>query len=528
MRFAAAVVVLCALLFAPAGSTREAQDENTFRMAISLIAGFHSIDPALYGLESRALRPACAALISYPDKPLPAGLVLAPELAQSEPVISRDRKTYTFSIRKDARFSDGSAVTARDFVHALERIFDPKMKSGGGPLTDIVGAREMLAGKATRLAGAVANGRALRLRLTKPVPDFLARLSGLCAVSSALPADPEGAKAPLTSPAPYYVSEYVPGERVVMERNRFYHGQRPQHVARITIDLQGNPSAVADVASGKLDHVAPTPDLNPELAGLARRYGVNRGRLFIEPDVGTRMFLMNTSRPLFRDNVPLRRALNYAADRRALAREYGPYAATPTDHYLPRGLPGYRNVRLYPLRGPDLRRARALAHGHRRAGKAVLYTCSDRPDCIGVAQVLQQNLRAIGIKLQIKQFPLGLMFQKLATPGEPFDLAWFGFLADFPDPEDMLQIFDGRTIGQPGNGNWSYFNERTYNRLFARAGRLSGAKRYRAYGELDVRLARDAAPAIAVVNPNTWAFVSKRVGCIVMNPVLDLTAVCLK
>jgi peptide/nickel transport system substrate-binding protein len=531
-RLATVAVFLAALtsvVSASGAGARSLDEGGTFRMAISLIANFQSIDPALYGLESRALRPACAALMSYPDKPLPAGLVLAPELAQSDPVVSRDRKTYTFTIRKDARFSDGSAVTARDFVHALERGFDPKMKSVANPyFRDIVGAREMLAGKTTRLAGAVANGRTLRLRLTKPVPDFLARLSGLCAVSSALPADPEGAKAPLASPAPYYVSEYVPGERVVMERNRFYHGQRPHHVARITIDLQGNPSAVADVASGKLDHVAPTPDLNPELAGLARRYGVNRARLFIEHDTATRMFLMNTSRPLFRNNVPLRRALNYAADRRALAREYGPYAATPTDHYLPRGLPGYRNVRIYPLRGPDLRKARALARGHRRSGKAVLYTCSDRPDCIGVAQVLQQNLRAIGMKLQIKQFPLGLMFQKLATPGEPFDLAWIGFVPGFPDPEDMLNIFDGRTIGQPDSFNWSYFNERTYNRLFARAGRLSGAQRYRAYGELDVRLARDAAPAIAVLNANTWAFVSKRVGCVVMNPGLDLTAVCLK
>jgi peptide/nickel transport system substrate-binding protein len=500
---------------------------GTFRMTIS--AGiFQAIDPALYGLESRLLRPACAALMSYPDKPLPAGLVLSPELAESAPVVSEDRRTYTFTIRKDARFSNGSSVTAGDFVHALERTFDPKMKSGAGEFFgDVLGAREMLAGKATRLVGAVAKGRTLRLRLTRPVPDFLVRLSELCAVPSSLPADPEGAKAPLPSPAPYYVSEYVPGERVVLERNRFYRGQRPHHVDRIDIDLQGDASAVDAVASGKLDSVAATPDLNPVLAGLVRRYGINRARLFIEPDVGVRMFLMNTSRPLFRNNVVLRRALNYAADRLALAREYGPYAATLTDHYLPRVLPGFRDVRIYPLRRPDLRRARALAHAHTRSGKAVLYTCSDRPDCIGVAQVLQQNLRAIGMKLQIKQFPLQLMFQKLSTRGEPFDLAWVGSVGD-PDPQDYLALFDGRTIGQPGSENWSYFNDPKYNRLLTRAGSLSGPERYRAYGDLDVRLVRDAAPAIAVLNPNTWAFVSARTGCVVMNPAFDLTAVCLK
>ena len=45
---------------------------------------------------------------------------------------------------------------------------------------------------------------------------------------------------------------------------------------------------------------------------------------------------------------------------------------------------------------------------------------------------------------------------------------------------------------------------------------------------MDVQLVRDVAPAVAVLNGNTWAFVSSRTGCVVMNPVLDLTAVCLK
>jgi ABC-type transport system substrate-binding protein len=466
--------------------------------------------------------------MSYPDKPLPAGLVLAPELAQSDPVVSKDRRTYTFTIRKDARFSDGSPVLARDVVHTFERIFDPSMKTEGGPFGDIVGAQQMLAGKATTLAGAVARGRTLRVRLSKPVPDFLARTSTLCVVPAALPADPEGANAPLASPAPYYVSEYVRGERVVLEQNRFYRGPRPHHVDRITVDLQGDASAVDDVASGKLDSVAATPDLNPQLARLVRRYGLNKSRLFREADLVTRMFVLNTSRPLFKNNVELRQALNFAVDRRALLREYGPFVATPTDHYLPRPMPGFQNVRIYPLAGPDLRRARGLAKGHLRSRTAVLYTCSDRPDCIGVAQVLQQNLKAIGMKLRIKQFPLQLMFQKLASPGEPFDLAWLGFVVPYGDPQAFLGIFDGRTIGRPGSENWSYFNAPRYNHLLARAGGLSGPERYRAFGDLDVRLARDAAPAIAVLNASTLAFVSARTGCVVMNPSFDLTAVCLK
>ena len=526
----AAAAVLTISLQASGGRAATEQDGGTFRTSVTAVVSFGHIDPALYGLEAGALRPACAALMSYPNKPLPAGLRLTPELATSYPRVSKDRKTYTFRIRSDARFSNGTPVTARDLVHSLERMFDPKVSSfsSAGLFEDVAGARQMLAGKATRLAGAVAQGRTLRIRLSRALPDFLARLSLLCAVPATVPADPEGAKAPLPSPAPYYVSGYVPGERFVLERNTFYRGARPHRVDRITADLKGDASAVDDVASGKLDFVFPTPDLSPHLVPLVKRYGVNRSRVFVETSTIARMFLLNTSRPLFRNNVELRRALNFAADRSALAREFGPHAATATDQYLPSVMPGFRDERIYPLRGPDLRRARALAKGHTRSGVAVLYTCSDRPDCIALAQVLQRNLALIGIEVRIKQFPLQVMFQKLSNPREPFDLAWIGFSPPWNDPQAFLGIFDGRTIGRPGNENWSYFNSPRYNRLLERASRLTGPARYRAYGDFDVQLARDAAPAIGVVNANTWAFVSARTGCVVMNPGLDLTAVCLK
>ena len=517
----AAIGLFAALLLAASSTARGVEEGGTFRMAITT-GIFRAIDPALYTLDFRILRPACGALMSYPDKPLPAGLQLAPDLAEAYPTISKDRKAYTFTIRKDARFSNGAPVTARAFVRALERMFDPEMHSAnGGFFEAILGARKMLAGKVTTLAGALASGRTLRVRLTQPVPDLLARMTLLCAVPPTLPADPEGAKTPLHSPAPYYVSEYVPGERVVLGRNRFYRGKRPQHVDRITIDLSADASAIDDVASGKLDHIAGTPNLNGELERLVKRYGVNKSRLFVVPDAAVRMFFLNTSRPLFRNNVQLRQAVNFAVDRPALARETGLYAATATDQYLPTAMAGFKDERIYPLKGPNLKKARELAKGNTRSGKAVLYTC-ERPDCIGTAQVLRQNLKAIDIDVEIKQFPLQVMFQKLAAPDEPFDMTWTGFLPPYSDPQPFLAAFDGRNV------NFSRFNSLRYNRLLDQAGRLSGPARYRAYGELDAQLARDAAPAIAAANPNTWALVSARTGCVVMNPVFDLTAVCLK
>lgn len=239
------------------------------------------------------------------------------------------------------------------------------------------------------------------------------------------------------------------------------------------------------------------------------------------------MFALNASRPLFKTNVKLRQALNFAVDRRALTRELGAYAGTPTDQFLPSTMPGHVNARIYPLTGPDLKKARALANGNRRSGKAVLYTL-DGPVDVAQAEILKQNLAAIGIELEIQRFPIALLFQKLATPGEPFDIGRINWGA-FVDQSLLGFLFDGRTIGRPNFGNWSYFDSPTFNRKLDRASKLPlGSERDRAYGQIDVELARDAAPAIPYAVPNAFTLVSSRVGCVVVNPNFDLVAACLK
>ena len=530
-RLVIVATVAVTLLFATSGGASTSREGGTFRVVEGGLMS--TIDPALvqYPPEIQILDTACGGLVAFPDKPLPAGLRVVPDLAEALPTISRNRKTYTFRIRKDARFSNGKPVTARDFVHALERILDPTMKSTSVALFEsLVGAEAMLDGTTKKLSGAVARGRVLTLRLTKPVADFVINLAGgFCAVPQSLPVDPEGAKAPLPSPAPYFVAQYVPGERVVLERNRFYRGARPQHVDRFVVELGVDiPTAFARVEDGSADYaLGPPTYFVDNAARLARRHGVNKTQFFVVPAPGVRMFALNASRPLFRANVKLRQAVNFAVDRPALTRELGSYAGTPTDQYLPSTMPGHVKARIYPLTGPDLAKARALANGNRRSGKAVLYTL-DSPVDLAQAEILKQNLAAIGIELEIQRFPIALLFQKLATPGEPFDLGRVNF-SGFVDPGVLGFLFDGRIVGQPNSFNWSYFDSPTFNRKLDRAAKLPlGAERDRAYGRIDVELSRDAAPAIPYGVPSAFTLVSSRVGCVVVNPALDFTAVCLK
>ena len=290
--------------------------------------------------------------------------------------------------------------------------------------------------------------------------------------------------------------------------------ERPHHVARFVGDLTVDPGvAIDEVANGTFDTALPYELANERSAGLQKRYGVNRTRFFVVPGAGLRVFLLNASRPLFRNNVQLRQAVNFAVDRKALAREDGDLAATPTDQYLLPGSAGYVKARIYPLDGPDLRRARALAKGRTRDGKAVLYTL-DLPGDVAQAQILQRNLRRIGIELEIKRFPPppGILLDKMHAPGEPWELGRVRF-GGSPEP-GVLDCFNGRS------GD-CFFNSPKYNRLLDRASQLTGEARYRAYGALDVQLSRDAAPAIPVAIQNALSFVSSRVGCVVVNPYLD-------
>ena len=512
---------------------------GTLRMVSSTDVDY--IDPALaYSFDTnKLLHATCAKLINYPDKAGPAGSQLTPEIAQALPARSADGRTYTFTIRHGFRFSPPSnePVTARTFKRTIERTLNPKMHSPlGRYLGDVVGAEAYMAGEASHVAGVVASANKLTIRLLEPAPEFLARLAqpAFCAVPSNTPITPNGVRV-LPSAGPYYIASHTPGQGVVLMRNPNYHGNRPHHFARIelAVGISGR-RAVDEINAGAADYselgtdVFPSHTVNGLASRLAARYGPGsapaaRGgqQYFINPVPHLDYFNLNTHRKLFRD-VRMRQAVNYAIDRRALARlgdGFQPWPARPADHYLPPGIPGFRDVRVYPTT-PDVSRARELANGRGRT--AVLYTCNKSP-CPEQAQIIKTNLAAIGIDLQIKTFPYATLFTREARPAEPFDLAWQGWLPDYFDPAAMLtsMLHDsdvGPTFDHPG-----------YQRKLTAAARRSGPGRYLTYGELDLDLARNAAPLAAFGNGSTHDLFSARIGCQTFGIYgVDLAALCLR
>jgi len=371
------------------------------------------------------------------------------------------------------------------------------------------------------------------IRLVAPAPDLVARMAMpfFCAVPLGTPIDPKGVRA-IPSAGPYYVASYIPQQGVVLKRNPNYGGSRPHHLDRIVLTMGVSPKrSVAQVESGAVDYILDGVD-QADIGKIASRYGpgspaARRGRqqYHVTSGLGIEYITLNTHRPLFADRR-LRQAVNYAIDRQKLAQvgtlywQDGPLV--PTDQYLPRGTPGFKDAHVYPLR-PDLPTARRLAGTKRRT--AVLFTCNTSI-CGQFAQIVKSNLAAIGIDVQVKAFPRASYFERLGRKDAPFDLAFGEWVLDYVDPDDILNVL----IGSGGRGILPPFDEPAYRRKVQAAARLAGPRRFLAYGALDANVARTDAPWVAFGNFGSHDFLSSRMGCKIYQPVyaLDLAALCIR
>jgi ABC-type transport system substrate-binding protein len=255
-------------------------------------------------------------------------------------------------------------------------------------------------------------------------------------------------------------------------------------------------------------------------ASAAARSGRRQYFLYNAPLVD--YIALNAERPLFR-NPRLRRAVNYALDRKALARSYGD---APDDQIVPPAVPGFVPGRSYPISGPNLHAARLLTGG--RHYRALLYLCDSGER--GVASIVRSDLRRIGIFVTFDQpsqgcpNPYDYDARSLRA-----DLILVGGLQDeVRDPEpflDQVLARDGRFGSALGRGLWTSSG---FRRELDRARALRGNARATAYRKIVGQLMR-AAP-FAVYGGYVWSeYFSPKVGCKVFQGeygFVDLGALC--
>ena len=491
-------------------------DESLFRI------GGASADPALYTNFDDAMiqfqYATCAKLYNYPDAEGEAAKTPIPEVAAGMPEVSDDGRAYTIRIREGFRFSPPSnaPVTAESFRYSIERKLSPKFEPVYFPpeFVSLAGAEDYHAGRAPHISGLTARGDTLVIRLVHPEPSLTRALalSVFCAVPEGTPIVPHGLETPISSAGPYYLSDHTE-LAAVLKRNPNYGGTRPQHVDAIVYELGVAPrKAAARIADGTLDYILEvSEDLAPE--SEAARAAGDRYRLTPSTPSGLHYLAFNYDRPLFAD-VRMRRAVQFALNRRVLARLDPDGVSLVATRIIPPNMPGFDARPLYPP-GGDLRIARKLARGTR--ARVVVYTFDDPYYAAPSNDALRRSLAAIGLRMEILEatnadFSPGGDYAEKAMRS---DLSWggggdeLGDLATYLEPLFLLTR-----------------EERELQRVL----RLSPPERDKRAIALARRVDRQS--LFAVFDLKTIPeLVSRRLGCVVhqpMYPGVDLAALCLR
>lgn len=480
----------------------------------------------------------CAKLLNYPDAPYPQGSELMPEVAAAMPEVSRDGRTYTFTIRPGYRFSPPSneLLTAETFRYSIERALSPNLRGSAGPdfISDIEGEDRFRAGRAEHISGLRADRNLLTITLTRPSPDFLQRLAlpYFCpyptktSVGGGPASDiyfPREASRVLPSAGPYYLADFLAGEYAILKRNPNYDGPRPHVFDAIGLREGVDPSvALGHVQDGSWDGLMHLNDpvLTPQ-GPVARHYGAggstadeSTARYYDTPLPATNFFAFNASKAPFSDQV-VRRAASLALDREALAAVWG---QLPAHQLLPPALRGLDDRKPDAHGGSNLEEARFLMRG--RTETALFAVYDDCDACRQEAEVVRANLSQIGINLKIKEFPD--VFTAARNPDTAIDLMSVRSGVDYPDPGSFLAGILLRDMPR------TWLSEGASRRL-KRLSVLIGPARQSAAVALADYLASDEVPAAAFSTPATPSVLAPRMGCRVFPPYgfgVDLAALC--
>jgi oligopeptide transport system substrate-binding protein len=466
-----------------------------------------------------------AKLYNYPDKSGPAGSKLVPEVA-SHFTVGNGGKRYTFFIRKGFKFSDGTPVTASSFKYAINRTANHDLASPGAQFitdptgTNIVGAKDVNDGHGTNVSGVQVKGSRLIVNLSRGDGTFMAKITMpfFQATSTKLSLTKEIVNVSgnaLPSAGPYYMSRNAPDDLTQLRRNPYYKAgpgrTRPHNLAGL--DYKWNLNEQTGFNQVKANQLDEGPLPAAEVQGVASTYGVNKSRFWTKPVNCTGYLPMNTANSLFKNNLPLRQAVNYAISRKPYVGQAGPYAGQPWTHLFNPGVPGWRNVSIYKQ---NMTKAKSLARGHLKDGKITVYYRSSGTTNPAQAAIVKQDLVNLGFdngNIKMKPFSGGDIYDAMGVRGNDADIGVsMGWCSDYPDPYDWINILlYGPSIQAENNVNYSYFNSSKWNARMANAAKLVGPKRLKVYGQLDLDIMNKAAPMAVERTYNNRYFFSNKV-----------------
>ncbi|MSQ32185.1 MAG: peptide ABC transporter substrate-binding protein [Dehalococcoidia bacterium] len=422
-------------------------------------------------------------------------LRVTPELAESW-TVSPDGKVYTFKIRKNAKFNDGRAVTAKDFKYTLERAADPATAAPVAEqyLGDIIGVNDKLLGNAKEVSGVkIIDDQTLQITIDASKAYFIAQMTYTITYVVDRANVESGGKTWALKPngtGPFYLAKYTQGDSIVLKKNPNYWGTVSLDEIRYNLaggdqmaQYQNGEIDVAGVGVNDLARVQnPKEPLNKELVKPDSLFDVS----YIGFDV--------TKAPF--DDVKVRQAFNHAIDKPTITKDVLANLSSPAFGILPPGFPGYSpdmKVLIYdPVKAKEL--IKQSKYGDVSKFPRIALTISGTGGDVGpVIEAFIQNWKDnLGVTVDIQQVESATFFQALQTNKRTHRMQMYalGWSADYPDPYDYLDIL---LYSKSANNYGSYSSPQVDQLLLQARAEQDVPKRVGLYNQAEQMIITDAA-----------------------------------
>ena len=385
---------------------------------------------------------------------------------------SEDGLTWTFHLRDGLKWSDGSDLIANDFVYSWKRVCDPMVAAPYAEtvLSMVEGYDKAIEGDLDALQVVAQDDNTLVVTLSTPCSYFgsLAAFATLSPVQEAtVTANGDAwatSAATYISNGPFYVSEWVPGSYIMMTKNPYYWNADAIKLDGIKWNLiEDSNASYSAYQTGEVLMIKDVP--TEEIPSLK-----DSADFHVDPIIGTYYLSLNLERDAFKD-ARVRKALSLAIDRDYVANTLMQGTYSPADNFMgpgwidtdgtqfkdnANGGQSYIDVNNYEA---DLEEAKQLladaGYPDGEGFPSISYTTNDAGYHKVVAEYLQQAWAQLGIDLQVDIVEWA-SFTPMRRNGD-FDIARNGWVGDYTDPSNMLELFystNGNNDGKFNNADF--------------------------------------------------------------------------
>jgi peptide/nickel transport system substrate-binding protein len=396
-----------------------------------------------------------------------AGEKVIPAIATALPKITDGGKTYTMSIRKGLKYSNGAPLKASDFTFGIDRALKLGWSAASFVTSTVVGAKAYSTGGAKSISGITADDATgkITIHLLSPYGAFLDVLAvpGASFLAPGTPMKTETAPPPVGF-GPYELKNVVPNVSYDLVVNPSYAAQAipgvPSGHLTVHFKIESNTTTEAsDVLSNSADMFDWGDTLPPALVAQVASQASDR---FKKIQTGkTFYFFLNTTQKPFTSQLA-REAVIKGLDRAALAK-LGSGFLTPGCYVLPPGMVGHPSAPCPygdAAAAPDIAGAKKLVQQSGMAGAAVTVWGQNRQPRLEYVQNLVAELNAIGFKATLKTIADAQYFSTIETLKNHPQAGFADWQQDFPNPTDFYQnTVDANSIAPVGNPNYAEVND---------------------------------------------------------------------